>query len=76
MIRPTAKDVIASASYLGSEEKTLSHYALKEAKREYSFGESVSSSDYHVVAVNKDYSFNEITENISHSLSGISFVTP
>ena len=69
----TLKDVVASASYLKCEENEFSHYAIKEAKREYSFGESVSLNDYKVVAVNKNYSFVEVSSALTHSLSGHSF---
>ena len=69
----TLKDVVASASYLESEYKGISHYAIKEAKREYGLGETVSSSDYKVVQVYKNYSFIETTNNITHSLSNHPF---
>ena len=69
----TLKDVVASASYLESEYKGISHYAIKEAKREYGLGETVSSSDYKVVQVYKNYSFIETTSNITHSLSNHPF---
>ena len=42
----TLKDVMASASYLNSENHTLSHYAIKEAKREYGYGQTLMPSDY------------------------------
>ena len=69
----TLKDVVASASYLECEYKGISHYAIKEAKREYGLGETVSSSDYKVVQVYKNYSFIETTSNITHSLSNHPF---
>ena len=69
----TLKDVVASASYLECEYKGISHYAIKEAKREYGLGETVSSSDYIVVQVYKNYSFIETTSNITHSLSNHPF---
>ena len=53
-------DVIASASYLDSENHdSLSHYAIKEAKREYGFNTQIDNSDIKVVAVKKDYSYEE-----------------
>ena len=69
----TLKDVVASASYLESEYKGISHYAIKEAKREYGLGETVSSSDYKVVQVYKNYSYTQVTSNITHSLSNHPF---
>ena len=67
-------DVIASASYLNSESNELSHYAIKEAKREYGLGEKISAQDYKIVAVNYNYSFSEASANLSHSLSNHIFV--
>ena len=69
----TLNDVVASASYLGCEENTLSHYAIKEAKREYGLGETVSANDYKVVQVNKNYTYNLVTSNLSHSLANHPF---
>ena len=68
----TLKDVVASASYLECEYKGISHYAIKEAKREYGLGETVSSDDYKVVQVYKNYSYSA-ADAVSHSLSGHPF---
>ena len=68
----TLKDVVASASYLGCENKGISHYAIKEAKREFGFGDTVSANDYKVVQVYKNYSYVQVTD-VSHSLAGHSF---
>ncbi len=68
----TLKDVVASASYLECEYKGISHYAIKEAKREFGFGETVSSDDYKVVQVYKNYSYSAAGA-VSHSLSGHPF---
>ena len=68
----TLKDVVASASYLECEYKGISHYAIKEAKREYGLGETVSSDDYKVVQVYKNYSYSAAGA-VSHSLSGHPF---
>ena len=70
----TLKDVIASASYLGSEEKGVSHYAIKEAKRDYSYGDTLTSNDYKVVTVNKNYTTSVVTSGISNSLNNHTFV--
>ena len=69
----TLKDVVASASYLECEEEGFSHYAIKEAKREYGYGDTISANDYKIVAVNKNYTYNEVTNNFAHSLSGHTF---
>ena len=67
------KDVVASAYYLECEKEGLSHYALKEAKREYGFGDKLTASDYKVVGVNHDYSFEEVTAGISNSFDNHEF---
>ena len=69
----TLKDVVASASYLECEYKGISHYAIKEAKREYGLGATVSSDDYKVVRVYKNYAYSEVTSGVSHSLANHPF---
>ena len=58
-------DLTPSSSYLGCEENSFSHYAIKEAQREYQPGATFARVDFVVVAVNKDYSYNVATDNIS-----------
>ena len=65
----TLAELIPSCSYLNSDEDTLSHYALKEAKRDYSLGATVQRSDYVIAAVNKDYSYTVSNESFTHSLA-------
>ena len=67
------EDLIPSALALDSEKDEVSHYALKEAKRDYGFGEKVQQEDYKVVAVNKNYTYDEVTANLSHSLKDHTF---
>ena len=69
----TLKDVVASASYLNSEEHTLSHYAIKEAKREYGFGETLKPSDYRVMSVFNDYTCVIADEDILNSYDNYTF---
>ena len=69
----TLKDVIASASYLNSEDESLSHYAIKEAKREYGYGDTLTPNDYKVVGVNYDYTYQDATEDILNSLDNRTF---
>ena len=69
----TLKDVIASASYLNSEDEGLSHYAIKEAKREYGYGDTLTANDYKVVAVHNNYTYEVATENILNSLDNHTF---
>ena len=69
----TLKALRASAYYLDCEDNVVSHYAIKEAKREHDIGETLSQSDYKVVAVKKNYSYEEVTTGITNSLSGHTF---
>ena len=70
----TLKGIIASASYLGLKDEGLSHYAIKEAKRSFSYGETLTANDYVVVGVNKDYSYQIETNNITHSFNNHTFL--
>ena len=67
------KDVVASASYLDLEKEGLSHYAIKEAKREYGYGDTLTPNDYKVVGVNYDYTYQDATEDILNSLDNRTF---
>ena len=69
----TLKDVVASASYLDCESREISHYAIKQARREYGLGDTVTPGDYKVVEVYKNYSYSEVTNNLTHSLSNHPF---
>ena len=69
----TLKDVVASASYLNSEDNSLSHYAIKEAKREYSYGHILTPNDYTVVAVCYNYSYTVESKNIVNSFDNYTF---
>ena len=67
------KDVVASAYYLECEKEGLSHYALKEAKREYGFGDKLTANDYKVVGVNHDYTYEEVEGGVSNSFDNHEF---
>ena len=69
----TLKDVVASASYLDCESREISHYAIKQARREYGLGDTVTPGDYKVVEVYKNYSYSEVTNNLTHSLNNHPF---
>ena len=69
----TLRDVLASASYLDCESREISHYALKQARREYGLDDTVTPGDYTVVEVYKDYYYNEVTSDLTHSLSNHPF---
>ena len=51
------KDVEASASYLGCEDEGISHFAIRQAKREYGYGDTLTATDYDIVTVKNDYSY-------------------
>ncbi len=67
------KDVVASASYLDCEDESISHYAIKEAKREYGFGDTLLPTDYKVVSVNYDYTYQAVTADVANSLDNHTF---
>lgn len=67
------KDVVASASYLELDEEGVSHYAIKEAKREYGFGDTLLPTDYKVVSVNYDYTYQAVTADVANSLDNHTF---
>ena len=62
-------DLLPSESYLHSDEKILSHYAIKQAQREYGYGSQMDTADYEVVAVYTDYSYEKVEEGLTHSLT-------
>lgn len=66
--------VRAAASYRGCAEEGISHYALKEAKREFNFGDTLTANDYTVVSVNKNYSYAPATANITNSFDNHTFI--
>ena len=67
------EDLVASSSYLGSEDANLSHYALKQAKREYEAGETLKASDYVVVGVKNNYSYEVMTADIVNVFDDYTF---
>ena len=67
------EDLVASSSYLGSEDANLSHYALKQAKREYEAGETLKASDYVVVGVKNNFSYEVTTVDIVNVFDDYTF---
>ena len=63
----TLKSLRASAFDLNINDSSLSHYAIKEAQRNYVVGETLERSDYKVVAVNYDYTYSDASSGISNS---------
>lgn len=66
-------DLTASMSLLGLDKEGLSHYAIESAKREYNFGETLTSSDYVIKSVNNDFSKATYDGQVTHSLSNHTF---
>ena len=56
--------------HCSDKEKTFSHYALKEAKREYAPGTTIQSNDYKVVKVYTNYDTEPVTSGVTTSLDG------
>ena len=71
----TLKDVTASIVSLGNEEHTLSHYAIKEAKREYGLNETLTASDYNIVSVYNNFTVEDASmiDSIYNSLDTHTF---
>ena len=71
----TLKDVIASASYLDCENKEFSHFAIKEAKRDYGYGDTLTVTDYEIVRVlnNYDYESTVAMSSIGNTLNNHTF---
>lgn len=64
------KHLTPSCLALDCEKHELSHYALKEAKREYNYGEELDNDDYKIVKVYKDYVYEDINnDGVTHSLA-------
>ena len=69
------KDVVASASYLNCENREFSHFAIKEAKRDYGYGDTLTINDYEVVQVlnNYDYESTVAMSSIGNTLLNHTF---
>ncbi len=66
------EDLISSYDSLESTKKTLSHLAIKTAKRVYSAGETFTTADYDLIGVNKDgstYDEDEIATSSSYTFT-------
>ena len=63
-------DIVPSIISLGNEEKSISHFALKEAKREFGLNEKLETKDYSVCMVLNDFSVEDAAplSSIGHSL--------
>ena len=53
---------------LNSDTSEFSHYAIESAKREFSYGETLTVDDFSLVKVNKNYTTSSATSGYTHSL--------
>ena len=67
------KDLTPSSIALETDKNEISHYAIKEAKRTYSYGNSFNNNDYKVVAVYKNFATELATSGISNNLEDYTF---
>ena len=61
-------DIEPACLRLSSNEKTFSHYALKSAQRDFTYGEQVTDNSFELIQVFKDYSYIENDDEYTHSL--------
>ncbi len=66
-------DLTASMVLLNLDEEGISHHAIKTAKREFSIGETLTSSDYLIYQINNDFSKSSCSQTIVHSLANHTF---
>ena len=69
----TLASLTPSANYLNCENDDISHYAIKEAKRDFGYSETLSANDYKIVEVYNNFTFSETTQAVSNSFDGHSF---
>ena len=67
-------DLTPSAIALETNKDEFSHYAIKSAKREFSYGETLTSADYSIYSVKKNLAVEEYTGASSNSLANYTFV--
>ena len=68
------EDITASAELLEMDSEEIDHYAIYSAKREYTYGDTLSPSDYSVVACKKSFTFEAVTSGVTNSLDNHTFV--
>lgn len=67
------KYIMPSYLSLNMDKDEIHHYAIEEAKREYAYGDTLTSEDYSIVAVKNDQSMEKVTEGVTHSLENHTF---
>ena len=64
----------AGQSFELEKGKTISHYAIKQAKREFGYSEKLTTNNYQICRVNYDFSSEDVTStNIVNSLENHTF---
>ena len=58
---------------LNMDEDEIHHHAIEFAKREYSYGDTLTSEDYSIVAVKNDHSYEKVTEGVVNNLENHTF---
>ena len=58
---------------LNMDKDEVHHYSIENAKREYSYGDTLTSEDYSIVAMKNDQSMEKVTTGINHSLENHTF---
>lgn len=58
---------------LNMDKDEIHHYSIEKAKREYAYGDTLTSSDYSIVAMKNDQSMISVKEGIIHSLENHTF---
>lgn len=69
------KYIVPSAETLHMDSEEIDHYAISSAVREYTYGETLTSSDYTVVAAKKNFTFENVTSGVTNSLDNHTFNT-
>ena len=58
---------------LNMDKDEIHHYSIENAKREYTYGDTLTSEDYSIVAMKNNQSMVKITEGITNSLENHTF---
>ena len=69
----TLASLTPAANQLNCENDDVSHYAIKEAKRNYGYSEQLTASDYHIVEVYNNFTYGETTTVVTNSFDGHTF---
>ena len=67
-------DLVPSAIKLETNKDEFSHYAIKTATREFSYGDTLTTADYSLVSVKKNFVVEDYTGASTNSLANYTFV--